>query len=556
MSQNGALKTPRVTPLTNRIRQQFPALQQRLQGHPLAYLDSAATTQKPIAVITALQQFYRRDNANVHRAGYQLAVRATQLFEEARAAVAAHFNASSDELIWTKGCTEAINLVAQSWGAFQLSPEDCVLVSGLEHHANLIPWQQVCRLTGAQLHIIPVLASGELDMKAYDELLQLSPKLVAVAHVSNVLGTVNPIQELIQKAHGVGAKVLVDGAQAAAHLNIDFQTLDADFYAFSGHKMYGPTGIGGLLAKPELLESFEPWQTGGEMVAEVDYQEASWAELPFRLEAGTPNISGAVGLAKAVSFIEQLPELWQQQEAELLSYAKEQLKALPFIQLVGEPESQVAVQSFISQQMPAQDVATYLDQQGVAVRLGRHCAHPLLKQLNQEATLRLSLACYSTRQDIDQLVHALKVAHQAQPEIVIADEEEVWDLERIQQRIQAAKGWQQRLALLIQLGQTLPAELTANRKSEYWVQGCESQTWLQLDSSGPQRYCQVDSDANVVKGVLGVLALTYNQLPKKEQTEFNGESWLEQSGLLAQLSTTRSEGMKAVMRHLTVLSQA
>lgn len=536
--------------MNSRIRQLFPALQQRFQGQPLSYLDSASTTQKPASVITALQQFYRRDNANVHRAGYQLAVTATSQFESARAKVASHFNAAPEQLIWTKGCTEAINLVAQGWLIHFLQPGDVVVVSGLEHHANLIPWQQVCKICQAKLEIIPVLASGELDVKAWQSLLTFNPKLVALAHVSNVLGTLNPIQEMIAQAHDIGAKVLIDGAQAAAHLHIDMQALDADFYTFSGHKMYGPTGIGGLLAKPELLEQFEPWQTGGEMVEEVEYQQASWAELPYRLEAGTPNIAGAIGLAKAVEFISQLPQDWQQQEAELLTYAKARLLELPYIQLIGEAHSQVAVQSFISTQMPAQDVATYLDQLGVAVRLGKHCAHPLLKALGYEATLRLSLACYSSQQDIDQLIHALEFAHQGEAQPKLEQTGLRWHLSEIQAELMATKDWQGRLSLLIRLGQSLPSELTAEHKAEYWVRGCESQTWLQLEQQEGRFYCRVDSDANVVKGVLRVLALTYNELTLDQQKEFDGEKWLQQTGLLAQLSTTRTQGLLAIMTRL------
>lgn len=551
-----AFPQPENAPLNNRIRQQFPALQQRFQGLPLSYLDSAATTQKPVAVITALQQFYRRDNANVHRAGYQLAVNATQEFEVARAKVAAHFGARAEQLIWTKGCTEAINLVAQSWAAYQLQQGDVILVSGLEHHANLIPWQQVCKLTGARLEIIPVMANGELDGAAYQALLQLEPKLVAVAHVSNVLGTQTPIKDLIQQAHHVGAKVLVDGAQAAAHLDIDIEQLGADFYTFSGHKMYGPTGIGGLLAKVELLEQFEPWQTGGEMVEQVSYQEASWAELPFRLEAGTPNIAGAVGLAKAVDFIGQLPDGWQQQEAELLAYARQQLKQLPYIQLIGDADNQVAVQSFVSTQMPAQDVAIYLDQQGVAVRLGKHCAHPLLQALGQESTLRLSLACYTSQQDIDQLIQALELAHDGETVAQSSEAPDSLALEEILNELERSLGWQQRLATLIRLGKLLPQELTAEHKSEFWVRGCESQTWLQLTKAGESWHCRVDSDANVVKGVLHVLALTYNALSLAEQEVFDGERWLAKTGLLAQLSTTRTQGLLAIMERLKQLSTA
>ena len=540
--------------MNRQIRQQFPALQQRMMGYPLCYLDNASTTQKPVAVITALQQYYRRDNANVHRAGYQLAVNATLQFEQARSDVAAYFGASPQQLIWTKGCTEAINLVAYGWAQYHLSSSDRILVSGLEHHANLLPWQQIARLTGASLDIIPVLSSGELDRATYETQLALQPKLVAICHVSNVLGTVNPIEKMIELAHQHGAKVLVDGAQSAAHLDIDFNQLGADFYAFSGHKMYGPTGIGGLIARKELLEQFEPWQTGGEMVAEASYQHASWAPLPYRLEAGTPNIAGAIGLAKAVAFINQLDGSWRQQEIELLAYARDKLTELPFIQLIGSPSSQVAVQSFVSTQLPNSDVAAYLDQQGVAIRLGRHCAHPLLEALGQEASLRLSLACYSNQQDIDQLIAALNLAHEGHVALINSSGVPK-ELNQIVNELNLRHSWQDRLTFLIELGRDLPEALKAERVPAYWIQGCESQTWLQLDRNNEAFSCKVESESNVIRGLLHVLALAFNAQSLEEQQQFNGEQWLKTTGLLAQLSTTRSQGMQAILQRLEQLSR-
>ncbi|MBW8192834.1 SufS family cysteine desulfurase [Neiella marina] len=542
--------------MNRRIRQLFPALQQRINGQPLSYLDSAATSQKPAPVIAAVQQFYRRDNANVHRAGYTLAARATAQFEQARATVAGHFGMPATNLVWTKGCTEAINLVAFSWALEQLSENDVVLVSGLEHHANLLPWQQVCRAKGARLVIVPVLATGELDLDAYRTLLAQQPKLVAVAHVSNVLGTVNPVAEMIDQAHQVGAKVLVDGAQAAAHLSVDVGQLNADFYTFSGHKMYGPTGIGGVLMSTEAMDACVPWQTGGEMVEQVSYQDASWASAPHCFEAGTPNIAGAIGLASAVQFLQQLPSNWQQQEAELLDYAKAKLNAIEGIELVGETPQQVAVQSFISRQIHPHDLAHYLDQAGVSVRLGKHCAHPLLAALGHESTLRLSLACYSNQQDIDQLVAAIELAVEAQHEghaVGMLDEHSAtqeWTQASAQAALAQAKGWQQSLSLLIELGRRLPSRLQANRQHASLIAGCESQTWLQLDQQGQQVVCRVDSEANVVRGILHLLALEFNQLTAAQQLAFDGHQWLAQGPFSQQLSTTRQAGIGAVVASL------
>lgn len=536
--------------MNRRIRQQFPALQQRVHGQPLCYLDSAATSQKPASVIAALQQFYRRDNANVHRAGYALAAKATALFEQARADVAAFFAMSAENLVWTKGCTEAINFVAQSWALPHLNGGDLVVVSGLEHHANLIPWQQVCRARGARLEIIPVLASGDLDLIEYQRLLAQQPKLVAITHVSNVLGTVNPIKQLIAQAHDAGARVLVDGAQAAAHLAVDAADLGADFYTFSGHKMYGPTGIGGVLLSSHVIDQCQPWQTGGEMVADVDYQSATWAPAPHCFEAGTPNIAGAIGLANAVAFIRQLPEDWRQQEAQLLSYAQARLREIDGIELVGEPEQQVAVQSFISTKLHPQDLALYLDQAGVAVRLGKHCAHPLLAALGHNSTLRLSLACYSNQQDIDQLVDAILAAHQTDVPNTATKSDNEWQAEQAIEALAQAKGWQQTLAQLIELGRALPLHLQASRSATNLIAGCESQTWLQLARQGEICQCRVDSEANVVKGILHVLALHFNQLTPPEQQAFDGRQWLAQSSFGQQLSTTRQAGIDAVVTAL------
>ncbi|GGA66146.1 hypothetical protein GCM10011369_04620 [Neiella marina] len=532
------------------IRQQFPALHQRINGQPLAYLDSAATCQKPAPVVATIQQFYRRDNANVHRAGYTIAARATEQFEQARATVANYFGMPAKNLVWTRGCTEAINLVAFSWAIHHVNAGDLVLVSGLEHHANLIPWQQVCRTKSAELAIIPVLANGELDQQVFQQQLRRRPKLVALTHVSNVLGTINPVAEMVALAHQYEARVLIDGAQAAAHLTLDVAKLAADFYTFSGHKMYGPTGIGGVLMSDEMLAQCQPWQTGGEMVAEVSYQTASWAEPPYCFEAGTPNIAGAIGLASAISFLQQLPDGWQQHEAELLSYAKQRLAAIDGISLIGEPDEQVAVQSFISTKIHPQDLAQYLDQYGVAVRLGKHCAHPLLSALGVAATLRLSLACYSNRQDIDQLVAAIEAAHQDDVDITSLAEAERCDLDSAKVEVAEAKNWQQTLTALITLGKALPLSLRAKRQPQYLVRGCESATWLEVRQTEAGWQCLVDSEANVVRGILHLLAMDFNQQAVSEQQCFDAEGWLAQQGFHKQLSMTRQSGVAAALLQL------
>ena len=390
------------------IRAQFPALQQRVNDQPLIYLDNAATTQKPLAVLQAMDEYYRRDNANVHRAAHTLSSRATAAFEAARERVRAFLHARhSSEIIWTRGTTEAINLVAYSWGQSNLRPGDEILLSTLEHHANIVPWQQVAARTGAVLRVIPLTASGELDLTAFHALLSPRTRLLAIAQVSNALGTVNPVAELITAAKTVGAVTLIDGAQAVGHLPIDVQALGCDFYAFSGHKLYGPTGIGVLYGRAELLEQMPPWQTGGEMIQKVSFSGTRFNPPPFRFEAGTPPIAEAIGLAAALDFLAALPAGWRSHEAALLQRLLDGLQQLPFIERVGTPSQQVGVVSLRLGDIHPQDAGELLDQMGIAVRVGHHCAMPLMESLGLDGTLRISLALYNSEAEVDALLAAL-----------------------------------------------------------------------------------------------------------------------------------------------------
>ena len=390
------------------VRAQFPALQQRVNDQPLIYLDNAATTQKPLAVLQAMDEYYRRDNANVHRAAHTLSSRATAAFEAARERVRAFLHARhSSEIIWTRGTTEAINLVAYSWGQSNLRPGDESLLSTLEHHANIVPWQQVAARTGAELRVIPLTTSGDLDLAAFHALLSPRTRLLAIAQVSNALGTVNPVAELIAAAQTVGAVTLVDGAQAVGHLPIDVQFLGCDFYAFSGHKLYGPTGIGVLYGRAELLEQMPPWQTGGEMIQKVSFSGTRFNPPPFRFEAGTPPIAEAIGLAAALDFLAALPEGWRRHEAALLQRLLDGLQQLPFIERVGTPSQQVGVVSLRLGDIHPQDAGELLDQMGIAVRVGHHCAMPLMESLGLDGTLRISLALYNSEAEVDALLAAL-----------------------------------------------------------------------------------------------------------------------------------------------------
>lgn len=391
------------------LRRQFPALHQEVNGHPLVYLDNAATTQKPLAVLEAMSAFYRSDNANVHRASHVLSTRATAAFEAARETVARFINAwDSREVIWTRGTTEAINLVAQSWGQ-SLQAGDEILVSTLEHHANIVPWQLAAEHKGAKVVPIPLDAHGDIDLDAYRALLGPRTRLVAVGHVSNALGTVNPVATVTSLAKAAGALVLVDGAQAVAHLPVDVQRLGCDFYAFSGHKMYAPTGIGVLWGRRELLEKMPPWQGGGEMIERVSFAGTTFNRLPFKFEAGTPHIAGAVSLAAAINFLQELdrPALLTHEQT-LTTYLADQLRATPGVRLVGAPQQRLGAVSFLLDEIHPQDAGTLLDMQGVAVRVGHHCAMPLMESFNIGGTIRASLACYSTHTDIDTLIGAIQ----------------------------------------------------------------------------------------------------------------------------------------------------
>ncbi|MFM9758393.1 SufS family cysteine desulfurase [Aeromonas dhakensis] len=393
----------------DRLRSQFSALAQEVNGHPLVYLDNAATTQKPQAVLDAINHYYRADNANVHRAAHALSGRATRAFEDARETVARFINAPrSHEVIWTRGTTEAINLVAQSWGMSEFKAGDEIILSTLEHHANIVPWQLVAQRTGAVIRVIPLDERGDLDIAAYLAMLGPRTRLVSVAHVSNALGTVNPVKEIVAAAKAAGALTLIDGAQAVAHLEVDVQAIGCDFYAFSGHKLYGPTGIGVLWGRTELLERMPPWQAGGEMIDRVSFSGTTFNSLPFKFEAGTPHIAGAIGLAAAIDFVmEQERGLLASHEAVLTDYLVAGLRQVPGLHLVGEPGQRAGAVSFLLRDIHPQDAATLLDMQGIALRVGHHCAMPLMESLGIGGTMRASLACYNNRDDVDALLAAL-----------------------------------------------------------------------------------------------------------------------------------------------------
>jgi cysteine desulfurase/selenocysteine lyase len=387
------------------IRQEFPILRQTVRGQPLAYLDNAATTQKPAAVIDAVASYYREANANVHRAVYELSGRATALYEGARDKVRRFVNARSvREIVFVRGTTEAINLVAQSYGRGRLGSGDEVLITHMEHHSNIVPWQLLCESTGATLRVASIDDAGELDLGSFERALGPRTRIVAIGHVSNALGTINPVRDLVARAHARGVPVLVDGAQAAPHLPIDVQDLGCDFYALSGHKMYAPTGIGVLWAREELLDAMPPWQGGGDMIKAVSFEKTVYNDLPFKFEAGTPNVAGAVGLAAAIDWLQRLGyDRIGAHESDLLAYATRRLDALPGVRPIGTARDKASVYSFVLDGVHPHDLGTILDDEGIAVRTGHHCAMPVMDRFRVPATTRASFGVYNTREEIDRL---------------------------------------------------------------------------------------------------------------------------------------------------------
>jgi cysteine desulfurase/selenocysteine lyase len=393
-----------------RVRQDFPILSERVRGKPLVYLDSAATSQKPRAVIDAVSRFYSAENANIHRGVHYLSERATVAYDEVRARVAQFLNAPSAEtIVFTRGTTEAINLVAQSWGRGTLRPGDEILVTGMEHHSNLVPWQLVASQTGAVVRAVPITDAGELDLRAFDGLLTARTRLLAAVHVSNALGTINPVRWMVSRAHERGIVTLIDGAQSVPHLPVDVQAIGCDFFAFSGHKVFGPTGVGALYGRAELLEGMPPWQGGGDMIESVTLEHSTWARPPARFEAGTPMIAEVIGLGAALEYVETIGHAaigaW---EEELLAYATERFRALDGVRLVGTAREKASVLSFLVEGVHPHDVGAVLDDDGIAIRTGHHCAQPVMRRLGIPATARASFAFYNTRDEVDALVRGVE----------------------------------------------------------------------------------------------------------------------------------------------------
>jgi cysteine desulfurase / selenocysteine lyase len=409
MTPSAATSDARTAFDVQKIRRDFPILSERVHGKPLVYLDSANTSQKPQAVLEAMDAYYRHANANIHRATHLLSERATALYEGARAKAAAFINAPDPRtIVLTKGTTDGINLVAQSYGRARLRAGDEIVISWLEHHSNIVPWQMLCEQTGAVLRVIPINEIGELDLDAYATLLSPRTRLVAVSHVSNALGTINPVRQIVEQAHARGAVVLIDGAQAVPHMAVDVQALACDFYVFSSHKMFGPTGVGVLYGSRPLLEAMPPYQGGGDMIASVTFEKTLYNAVPYKFEAGTPNIGGVAGFGAAVDYLMAIDrDAALAHEDRVLEYATARVREIPGARIIGEARHKTGVLSFLLEGVHPHDAGTILDREGVAVRTGQHCAQPVMDRYGISATIRASLGIYNTREDIDVLVRAL-----------------------------------------------------------------------------------------------------------------------------------------------------
>jgi cysteine desulfurase/selenocysteine lyase len=393
-----------------RVREDFPILRAKIHGKPLVYLDNAATSQKPQVVIETISRYYTAENSNIHRGIHFLSLQATRAYEDARGKVKHFLNAShTREIIFVRGTTEGINLVAQSYGRPFIKEGDEIVISAMEHHSNIVPWQILCEQVGAKLRVIPINDDGELLIDQYEKLLNERTKFVSVAHLSNALGTINPVKQIIEMAHHFGVPVLVDGAQAAPHLKVDVQDLDCDFYAFSSHKLFGPTGTGVLYGKANLLEAMPPYHGGGDMISSVTFEKTLYNVLPYKFEAGTPNIAGGVGLGAAIDYLNGIGlETVAAYEHELLSYATEAISRIPGVRLIGTAKEKACVLSFVVDDIHAHDVGTILDEEGIAIRTGHHCAMPVMQRFGVPATARASLAFYNTREEIDALVAGIR----------------------------------------------------------------------------------------------------------------------------------------------------
>jgi cysteine desulfurase/selenocysteine lyase len=554
------------------VREDFPILRQKVHGKPLVYLDNAATAQKPQAVLDTLRRFYAVENANVHRGVHLLSQRATEAFESARDKVRRFLGAAeAREIIFVRGATEGINLVAQSWGRANVRAGDEVLISAMEHHSNIVPWQILCEQTGAVLRVVPMNDQGELLLDEYERLLGPRTKLVAVVHVSNSLGTINPVRQMIELAHARGVPVLLDGAQAVPHMRVDVQELDCDFFVFSGHKVYGPTGIGALYGKAALLEAMPPWQGGGDMIKSVTFAKTTYADLPSKFEAGTPHIAGAIGLASAIDYVQALGlERIAAHEAMLLRYATEKLRQVSGVRLLGTAAHKAGVLSFVVDDPPVSslDVGTKLDLEGIAVRTGHHCCQPVMDRFGVPGTARASFALYNTTAEVDLLVAAVErivveAGQRERPAVAVAGPEAAWPgatapspeaaADEIAEVFEFLEDWPDRYQYLIEMGEKLPPLPAEFRTEAHRVRGCQSTVHMaarKRPGTADVVEFLADSDADLVRGLIGLLEQVFSGQRASAIRAFDVEGFFARLGLDQHLTLGRRNGLAAMVQRI------
>jgi cysteine desulfurase/selenocysteine lyase len=560
-----------------RVREDFPILRQSVHGRPLVYLDNAATKQKPCAVLDAVEYYYRTDNANVHRAVHLLSERATRAYEDARDKVQRFLNAADRrEIIFVRGATEGVNLVASCFGRHFVAHGDEILITAMEHHSNIVPWQMLCEQRGALLKVVPVNDDGELVWEEYERLLGPRTRLVAVVHLSNSLGTVNPVRQMAELAHRHGARILVDGAQSAAHMPVDVQELGCDFFVLSGHKMYGPTGIGVLYGRAELLDALPPYQGGGDMIRTVTFAKTTYAELPNKFEAGTPHIAGAVGLGAAVDYLQGLGmDRVAAHDEELVRHATRRLSEIPGVRVIGNAAHRLAAVSFVVEDPPMSslDVGTRLDLEGIAVRTGHHCCQPLMDRFGIPGTARASFGVYNTLEEVDHFVDALRgivaeareraqsaperaaepvtaggpeypPAAATSPQAAAEEIADVWEF---------FDEWRERYEHLIEMGEHLLLLPDDFRTDAHRVRGCQSTVYFSLRRRpGPADVVEFlgDSDAAMVRGEIALLQRVFSGQRAADVLAFDVEGFFARLGLDQHLSMTRRNGLAAMVARI------
>jgi cysteine desulfurase/selenocysteine lyase len=551
-----------------RIRADFPILKQKIHGKPLVYLDNAASAQKPRAVIEALRHYYEADHANVHRAVHTLSERATEAYEEARLKAQRFIGAPClREVIFTRGTTEGINLIAQTFGRMNVHPGDEVVLTALEHHSNIVPWQVLCQEKGATLRVVPVTEAGELRMDEFERILNPATRLVAVAHVSNALGTINPVREIVRMAHAHDAAVLIDGAQAVPHLRVDVRDLDCDFYVFSGHKVYGPTGIGVLYGKAQHLELMPPYQTGGDMISHVSFARTTWAELPNKFEAGTPHIAGAVGLGAALEYVEEIGrDAIAQHENRLLEHATRRLSAIPGVRLIGTARNKASVLSFVIDEPPlaSLDVGTQLDLDGIAVRTGHHCCQPLMEVMEVPGTARASFAVYNTIEEVDAFADALeRIVESARPRPVPVTAPELayppaaavsprLAADALAEDFDLLEEWPDKYQYLIDLSERLPAMPEALQSEANRIQGCQATVYMHprvRPGTADIVEFLASSDAALVSGELVLLQRVFSGQHARDIVAFDVDGFINRLGL-NNLTSRRRVGLDSMIKRL------